>query len=330
MKIVNQIICSVILLVPFVLWAQTEPTEELAPVHFNDNTWYDKGFDFYIGGGGFMGNSFNANYYNGSNLNENNLNYLFENQYWKEELMQEIAECYSNISINDDVSPYQDPGVNSNYNWETHYKLRTMIALGARYKISYGWALSLSYSYSQLFVNSRCLLVAPTVTGNLEQIPEMLMYGKEKRSMIDLSMSYLISQASDVVKPFIELGVQFNYAKVKEFNAALLNQDGEVYGQERSLLDLYNSTGGYTPGMTATSTKIFGGPGFGFSGAAGLKIVINRNVSLDPTFYCYMGRLGIYQMMNSPVTGYDAGNQFTFNYGFLLRVVMNDFFVSNR
>jgi len=299
-------------------------------VHFNDLTWYDKGFDFYIGGGAFKGNSFNANYYNGSNLNENNLNYLFKNEYWKRELMQEITECYSNISINDNIYPYQDPGLNSNYNWETNYKLNTMVALGVRYKIRKGWALSLSYSFCRLVANSRCLLVATTVLGNQDRIPEMLMYGKEDRSMFDLSFSYLFSQVNDVVKPFIELGVQFNYAKVKEFKAVLLDKYGHTYGEERSLLDRYNSSSGYMPGMSSTSTRIFGGPGYGFSGAAGLKIVVSRYVSLDPTFYCYMGRLGIYQMMNSPEEGFDEGNKFSFNYGFLIRIVMNDFFVHNQ
>ena len=51
-----------------------QPEQEVIPVHFSDTTWCDKGFDFYIGGGMFIGNKFNANYYNGSNLNENNLN----------------------------------------------------------------------------------------------------------------------------------------------------------------------------------------------------------------------------------------------------------------
>lgn len=326
-------ICCLVtmLFAPFVSLAQNdEELDEKALVRFNDLTWYDKGFDFYIGAGGFQGNSFNANYYNGSNLNENNLNYLFDNQYWREELMQDITECYPNISINDQILPFQDPAMNSSYNWETNYKLRTMIALGARYKIRNGWALSLSYSFSRLVANSRCLLDCPTILGNQDRIPEMLMVGREDRSMIDLSLSYLISQASDVLKPFIELGVQFNYAKVKDFDAILLDKDGHAFSEEHSLLDRYNSSNGYVPGMSPTSTVIFGGPGFGFSGAAGLKIVVSRNVSLDPTFYCYMGRLGIYQMMNSPVAGFDDGNRFTFNWGIQLRVVMNDFFVSQR
>lgn len=315
---------TALLLLPFFVQAQVE--EEVVPVHFSDTTWYDKGFDFYIGAGIFSGNKFNANYYNGSNLNENNLAYLFSNEYWRRDIMEQINEAYPYISMNDEVLPSVDP--NGDYNWETHYKLKTMIALGVRYKIRNGWAVSLSYSFSRLTANSQCLLDPVNDYGNMRKLPVMSLVGKEDRSMIDLSLSYLFSQVHPVVKPFFELGVQFNYAKVKSFDAMLLDQDGRPVGNERSLLNVYDNQG-YYPGAQAYDF-IFGGPGFGFSGSAGLKICVGKNVSLDPTFYCYAGRTGIYQMKNSPVEGYNQGNRFTFNYGALLRVVMNDFFVSRN
>ncbi len=319
------ICCLLILLfVPFISKAQYE--EEEVPVHFSDTTWFDKGFDFYIGAGMFVGNKFNANYYNGSNLNENNLHFLFRNEYWNREMMELINEHYQYISIEDDIHPSVDPG--GDFNWDTHYKINTLISLGARYKIRDGWGIALSYSFSRLTTNSQCLLKATNDYGNMRRLPVMSMVGKEDRSMFDLSISYLFSRVSPIVKPFIELGVQFNYAKVKSFEAMLLDQDGHPVGNERSLLNIYDNQGFY-PGAQ-TYDFIFGGPGIGFSGAAGLKIAVNHFISLDPTFYCYMGRTGIYQMMNSPVEGFDQGNQFTFNYGVLLRVVMNDFFVSKN
>lgn len=314
---------TALLLLPFFVQAQVE--EEVVPVHFSDTTWYDKGFDFYIGAGIFFGNKFNANYYNGSKLNENNLQYIFENDYWKREMMELINQYYPYVSINDDIHPSANP---DDYNWDTHYKISTMVSLGARYKIRDGWGISLSYSFSRLTTNSQCLLETTNDYGNMRKLPVMSMVGKEDRSMIDLSMSYLFSKVHPVVKPFFELGVQFNYAKVKSFDAMLLDQDGQPVGNERSLLNIYDNQG-YYPGAQ-TYDYIFGGPGFGFSGAAGLKICVGKNVSLDPTFYCYAGRTGIYQMMNSPLEGYDPGNRFAFNYGVLLRVVMNDFFVSRN
>ncbi|MCQ2284467.1 MAG: hypothetical protein MJZ57_06155 [Bacteroidales bacterium] len=314
-----------ILFIPFISKAQYE--KEVVPVHFSDTTWYDKGFDLYIGGGMFVGNTFNANYYNGSNLNENNLAYLFDNRdYWRREMMEVISQTYPYISINDDIHPSVDPG--GDYDWETRYKVKTLVSFGARYKFRDGWGISLSYTFSRLTANSRCLLETPNDYGNMRDLPTMLMVGKEDRSMIDLSMTYLFSKVHPIVKPFVELGVQFNYAKVKSFDAMLLDAEEHPVGREFSLLNIYDNQG-YYPGAQEYDV-IFGGPGFGFSGSAGLKICVSKYVSLDPTFYCYAGKTGIYQMKNSPVEGYNQDNRFTFNYGVMLRVVMNDFFFSKR
>lgn len=321
--------CLVALLsVPSFMMGQT-PTADVngMPVHFSDTTWYDKGSDFYVAGGIFMGNKFNANYYNGSNFNENNLIFLFQNQYWREEIERMVWDAYRYVGDGNAVGVSLDP--NGDYDWETHYKLKTMISLGARYKFRDGWGIALSYSFSRLTANSRCLLsFATPIDGNTCRTPEMLMVGKEDRSMIDLSMSYLFTKAHPVVKPFVELGVQFNYAKVKSFDAMLLDQGGKTIGREFSLLNIYEN-GNYYPGAQEYDI-IFGGPGFGFSASAGLKIVISRMVSLDPTFYCTAGRIGIYQLKNSPEHTIRGENQFTFNYGVLLRVVVNDFFIAKN
>lgn len=324
-------VCSLGILLGWALptMAQQPVSEEF--VKYSDTTWYDRGFDLFIGGGAFFGNSFNANYYNGSNLNENNLAYIFDNKYYNEELMLLINEAYPYIGISTPCMPADESnGPSNSYDWQTRYKVRTMISLGARYKFRQGFGLSLSYSFSRLTATSRCLLdVQDGLLGNERAKPEMLMVGKEDRSMIDLSASYLFSMVSRVVKPFIELGVQFNYAKVKSFDAMLLDQDRNTVGREFSLLNIYDSQG-YYPGAQ-TQDIIWGGPGFGFSGAAGLKIVCSPSVSIDPTFYCSFSRSNIYQLRNTPVATFsNQENKFTLNYGVLVRIVMNDFFFSKR
>ena len=93
-----------------------------------------------------------------------------------------------------------------------------------------------------------------------------------------------------------------------------------------TLFDIYGGSN-YVPGMQ-TYDVIYGGPGFGFSFATGLKLVVNKYVSLDPTFYGCMSRLNlpVYDLKSKSV----VENPFTFNYGVMLRVVMNDFFFHNR
>ena len=301
-------------------FAQNGPT--VTRVRYNDTIWHDKGFDLYIGAGMFIGNKYNANYYNGSNLNECNFEYVFSNEYWHREIVNQIVENYQHIASDAaNQSYYQhDPALNTDFNWDLHYKLKTMVTLGVRYKIGKGWGISLSYSFSRLTTSAMMLLSVPgLVPGNDRPAPEIYFYGKEDRSMIDLSASYVFNLRS-IVRPFVELGVQFNYAKAKMFDAV-------VGDKNFTMLDPYYGEG-YYPGAQAYDVT-YGGPGFGFAGSAGLKIVVAKGVSLDPTFYFALQRLAIYQTKNGPEE-YRMGNRFTPNYGVLLRVTMNDFFFSKN
>lgn len=302
-------------------FAQSDIQAEETPVKITDKSWADRGFDFFISGGMLFGDKFNANYYNGSKYNENSLNFVFSNQYWYEEWQRTVSEYYPHISMSDRIY-VNDP---DDMDWNLHYKLSLMVSLGARYKLGNGWAIALSYSFSRLTTSTQVLLSSNAVTGNMYKQPVVAIVGKEYRSMIDLSASYLFSQVSPIVKPFVELGLQFNYAKAKSFEAALLDKNGKMVGNTYSLLNIYDNQGYYPGAQTYDYT--FGGPGFGFSGAAGLKIVCGKYVSIDPTFYCYFGRLGIYQGKNASGQG---ENKFTFNYGAQIRIVMSDFFFSNK
>lgn len=305
-----------------VSFAQNGPT--VTRVRYNDTIWHDKGFDAYIGAGMFIGNKYNANYYNGSNLNECNVDYVFTNNtFWEDEIIEEIQRLYPNVSLSRGALPnwYQnDPARNSDFNWNLHYKLKTMVSLGARYKFAKGWGISLSYSFCRLTTAAMLLLTDPsTIPGNERPSPEIYFYGKEDRSMFDLSASYVFNLRS-IARPFIEFGIQGNYAKAKMFDAV-------VGDKNFTMLDPYMG-GNYYPGAQAYDVT-YGGWGFGFSGSAGLKIVVAKGVSLDPTFYFALQRLAIYQTKNGP-EDYRMGNRFTPNYGVLVRVTMNDFFFSRN
>lgn len=279
------------------------------PVHYHDTTWYDKGFDLYIGSGAFFANKQNALYYNGSRLNECNLDYIFNNHYWYEEIQREVNRLYPHVSITDEISYREE-----NLDWNVRYKIKTMLHLGARYKFGRNWGLALSYSFTRLTTSSQLLLNYSSVSGNLVDAPVMELHGKEDRSMIDLSASYLISQLNPIAKPFIEVGAQFNFCKAKLFKALI----GE---REWTLLDPYNGQS-YVPGAQMnTYDVIYGGAGYGLSFAAGLKIVVSKSVSIDPAFYGCMAAYGIKPLQE---------RVFNFNYGVIIRLVMNDYFFKRR
>jgi len=216
-------------------FAQNNPQPQETQVKITDKTWCDRGFDFYIGGGMLFGSPFNANYYNGSSLNENSLNYVFSNQYWYEEWQRTVSEAYPHISMSDHIY-VNDP---KDFDWNLNYKLSMMVSLGARYKLGKGWAIALSYQFSRLTTSTQVLLSSNAVTGNMYKQPVVAIVGKEYRSMIDLSASYLFSQVHKVVKPFVELGLQFNYAKAKSFDAVLLDKENHLVGNTYSLLNIY-------------------------------------------------------------------------------------------
>ena len=294
-------------------FAQREQVGEA--VTFHDTTWYDRGFDFYIGGGMFWGGRQTALYYNGSINNECNLMYIFDNEYRTRELLEAVVSVYPYISMSDEIG-YKE----SDLNMLPVYNMSANIGLGVRYKIRNNWGISLSYMFSRLTTTNKLLLTYTSVSGNLYRAPELTLSGKEDRSMIDLSASYLFSGVHKMVKPFIEFGAQFNYVRVKKFDAVLLDtHNNPVYTQ--TLLDIYNG-GNYVPGVDMqTYDVIYGGAGFGVSFAAGLKLVVNKYVSIDPTFYFCASRLHL-EPYGSKVM--------SLNYCAMVRVVMNDFFFQNR
>lgn len=307
------IIVAIFLLGGLSMFAQREQVGET--VTFHDTTWYDRGFDFYIGGGMFFGGKKSALYYNGSRHNECNLDYLFDNEYRRREILEQVVKLYPHISMSDEIG-YREEDLNMN----PQYNLSACVTLGVRYKIRDNWGLSLSYTFSRLTAINKLLLTYTSVSGNNYKAPELTLSGKEDRSMIDLSVSYLFSGTHRVVKPFVEVGAQFNYVRVKKFDAVLLDANNNPQ-LTLTLLDPYGGAS-YVPGVDMqTYDVIYGGGGFGFSFATGLKLVVNKYVSLDPTFYGCMSRL------NLPVYG---EKPFTFNYGVMLRVVMNDFFFHNK
>lgn len=296
-------------------FAQREQVGEA--VTFHDTTWYDRGFDFYIGGGMFWGGKKTALYYNGSRQNECNLDYLFMNKYRVDEIKETVVKLYPHVSMNDQVT-YREEDLNMN----PTYNLSYLIGLGVRYKIRNNWAVSLSYSFSRLSVTNKFLLFIPgQVPSNTYRMPEMTLVGKEDRSLIDLSISYLFSDVHRIVKPFLEVGAQFNYVKVKQFDAVLLDPKTNTPERTWTLLDPYNGAP-YVPGVDMqTYDVIYGGPGFGLSFSAGLKFVVNKFVSIDPTFYGCYSRLGL---------AIYGDKVMSFSYGAMVRVVMNDFFFQNR
>jgi len=258
---------------------------------------YDKGFDFTIGGGIFFGSKYNAAYYSGKPDNECPLNYVFNNKYWYDDINQKVKDNYPYIDDSLYLKDYPD---------NVAYKISMSISLGAKYKFNKNWGVSLHYTFSRLTASAPFFLYfdAPPNNDRYNYVEEYLV-AKEDRSMIDLSVSCLF-HPHKILKPFIEMGVQFNYVKVKSFNAYI--EDTPF-----NLLDIYGGAN-YVPGVQLLENKpIYGGAGYGFVAAVGLKMAFNKFISLDPCFYLAASSVHL--------TGY---TNVALNYGLQVRIVMSD------
>lgn len=258
------------------------------------------GADFIIAGGIYFGGKGPAGYYSGSPTNENNLNYIFNNQSWRHEIARLIADNNPNTSPNDSIWIKEYP-------MDMRYKPAMSVSLGVSYRFNKHWRMTLYYSFARLVAKDVFTVGFPNlVPGN--ESNDYLMYvimGKENRSFFDLTGSYTF-HVNKVVKPFIELGAQFNFVRVKSFDAIIENK---TY----NLLNVYGSSTYIAgAGMQELDTK-YGGPGFGFMGAAGIKFAFNKWISIDPCFYISFGKVGL--------NGY---KDFHFNYGAYVRLVMSD------
>lgn len=267
-----------------------------------DDNIKDKGFDIIFAGGCYFGSKYNAQYFNGDYNNENGLNYLFENTYRYRDIYTMIKEHYPYIS---DSIHYGGPLGNMKY------RVAVMVQLGIRYKFTKNWSLQLVYSFSRLKANGQFRLLYEAPPGNYHtgMLDNQYILGKENRSLIDLSVCYHITTRS-IVKPFLEAGVQFNFVRVKSMEAVFYDNNNNKIKSYSFINDRQN----YIPGVQSDGTIVkYGGPGFGFSAAAGLKLAFNKFVSLDPCFYFNAGKFGL--------EGY---KDFSYNFGVLVRIIMND------
>ena len=286
---------------PLFVSAQTKHSKEK-----NDDDVKEQGVELYIGAGVYMGSKKCAKYYNGGPENVqtssggNTLGYIFGNQYRYDEIKDLIIENNKYIPRDSKIS------VSSYPKDDMRYSPAMLVQLGARYRFNSNWSIAISYSFARLKAKGSFFVTySPRVPGN--DNPEYLQYGlqgTENRSLIELTGAYTFETGS-IVKPFIEFGGQFNYVRVKKFQAV-------IEGREYDLIDRYGGSN-YVPGLSMQTYDVRqGGSGFGICGAVGLKLVVSKMVSLDPVFYVSGSKFNLAPYNTS----------LTFNYGAAVRISM--------
>lgn len=260
------------------------------------------GVDFSISGGAYFGSKVTAAYYSGIPSNENNLNYIFNNYSWKQNIIDLISRNNSVISASDSIYL-----TNDSYPREMKYSTAMSVSIGTSYRFDRHWRINLYYTFARLTAKGMFAVYYDSYTpGN--EVNDYFLYGllgKENRSMFDLTGSYTF-HASKFVKPYVEFGAQFNFVRVKSFDAV-------IEEKEFNLLDIYGGATYVQGAYMQTYDPHYGGAGWGVVASAGIKFAFSPSISIDPCFYVSFGKINL--------TGY---KDYHFNYGAYVRLVMSD------
>jgi hypothetical protein len=274
--------------------------------------WERKGFEFFIGGSVYFASKKTANYYNGAPENDINLNLLLKNKFQWDDIIHNLLRPKYNA---DTMILRED------YNSDSRYSVAMDISLGARYRFKPNWYFELIYSFRRVNCGNKFIFDNPYgIPGNKDNPPYSdweYLSAKEDRHSIDFSVGYIFHKHA-VVKPFLSLGAQFNYIRIKEFVAIIENKPFDLMYMARNP--------NHIPGVQdETYLMDWAGPGYGFLLTAGIKIAFSKLVSLDPVFQLSAASFG----NSSRLPGFNTG--FCFNYIAGVRLVVNDgFFARNR
>ena len=286
-----------ILLFTFFLWQYSFAQNGYQDDEYDDYTPRPFGhWDLGINMGMHWAASYQAKFYDGSPNNVNNINYVFGNKYWNQEIMNAL-------NVADTFYLRELPG-------NMRYTGAFQIGLFFRKTFDNYFGFTIQFDYSKLTASDFFTLeVDPQ--PSIGQEPDIRIYpiwGIEDRVNIDLLFSHYFKTKSPYLMPFIETGLNINSVRVKENKIQIENL---TY----SLIDVYLN-GSYVPGMPQSTYHVQqGGIGWGASLAAGLKMIFNDYVSIDPGFRVY------YQSVNL-----EYYENLAFSYSFFVRLSLSDFF----
>ncbi len=291
-----RILILLMLLTPSLIFAQSYEDKMEAM-----EKWQLKGFEFYIAGGAYFANKNNANFYNGSPENTMNLGLIFNNEFVYDKVSELVIGNYA----------YVDTIALGDLPQQMRFVPSMAVQLGFKYRFKKNWYFTMSYAFTRAVASGEFEISFPNVIPSnvyFDYAMERLV-AKEDRSTIDLSFGYIFHQ-NHIVKPFLELGAQFNYLKIKSYDAYIEGTQFDLLSEREDPTN---------PGYQSTPYNyVWGGAGFGVSGAVGVKFTATPSVSIDPVFTFSMNSMGHRRLL----TTYDTG--FYFNYAAMVRIIISD------
>jgi hypothetical protein len=266
-----------------------------------------KGFDFFFNAGMYLGSKANANFYRGlpdpvqSDYADPSINYVLWNKYWRDEILNLIASNHREIIADDFTLEGLD---------EMRYNLAFSFGIGARYRLSDEFVLSLLFAQARLTAQGFATIGVKGTGVNLDKGMKYLDYpliGKERRSFFEFNVAYLFSTTSPYVFPFIELGAHINSVKV-------LSSDIIIEEHPYSLINWHGEGTIYDPSISQTEIDPhLGGVGFGFMGGLGLRLAFNKWAAIEPVVQINIEKVNL-----------SSYGKMRPNFNFMVRLVVGD------
>jgi len=228
------------------------------------DTLYSTGFSFGLNMGAFWANKYQANFYNGSNVNDDSINLVFGNKYYLNEITAALNDTFHNVQL---------PA-------EMHYQPAMLIGFNIKYNMTHNLGVFLQFNYQALRAKDVFTMdLGPPGVYHQDSSLICPIWGKEDRYNIDLGISKDFSLSKNIAI-FAEGGMNINYTKVKEHKIAI----GSL---EYSLINIYGNQPYIPNTQMQTYTMHLGGWGIGGFVNAGVRLIFNNHVSLDPgaSFY---------------------------------------------
>ncbi len=286
------IVLSIVLAFPFSGWAQKSNKED---------KWQLDGFEVFFSGGLYFANKNTASFYNGSPENTMNLGLIFNNEYVFDRVTELVKLNHGYVST---IALGALPDIMS-------YGPAMSVQLGFKYRFKENWSFGMNYSFARVKTVGEFIIDFPGLPPSNVYLTYTTgaLVAEEERSTIEMSVGYTMHNHT-IAKPFFEIGAQFNYMKIRNFDAV-------IEGTTFSLMsERENPT---NPGVQGIPYNyVWGGSGYGFSASFGVKIAASPSISIDPVFTLSANSLGYGRLL----TTYDHG--FYFNYAAMIRLTISD------
>lgn len=280
------------------------------------------GWRFGINMGMYFANQQTVGFYNGIPENENKIQWVLNNEYWYDEIRQELNS--NEVIKNPDDVPL---------GWQGEYdiwRLDNGVAAGDTTKwwiyypdLKYNAAISPGFYLKFNFNNSTGIFIQSNyvklkTSGIFQMVIDSINYvsnpalragyirGEEERVTIDIGISkfYPVGKITNI---FIETGFHMNSTRVLENKIQIGNL-------QYTLVNTYGNRQ-YIPNSNMTSYEIYqGGIGFGIFLSGGVKFIFNEKISVDPGIQFY------YKKVN--LEGY---SDFAMDYYMYVRLMYNFF-----